>query len=257
VPGAAGSNGNVRDTVGQNAFLPGAATNQTAGTQTANGAAGSLNAGTQTANGAAGRLKAGNSAATSQTAGTQAGNGAAGRTRPSYGGRPAYSNVFTRYSDNRDIEANIEKDEYFIAALLSIDNSLWDIVAEKLPHEYINNQNIRQSVIYMCEQIPRGVAVSPGELMRFFTPDENDRLAGLIAKGCHCEDNRRAMEQKIIDFHESRKQKQMNELKRIINSDSTPEQEKKQYEMLYNKYYKMDPALIPATITTPRKTPDM
>ena len=103
----------------------------------------------------------------------------------------------------------INSDEYFIIALLSTDNSLWDIVAEKLPPEYIDDINARQALIYACDKTARGSSVSSGELMSFFTSEQGGYLAAILADSCHCEDNRRAMEQKIKDICAARAKKQM------------------------------------------------
>ena len=90
--------------------------------------------------------------------------------------------------------------ELFILALLSTDNTLWDIVAEKLPPEYMEYENARHALTYACDKASQGRQVSPGELMRFFSPEEGDQFANVLTNGCYCEDNRRAMEQKIREL---------------------------------------------------------
>jgi len=80
-------------------------------------------------------------------------------------------------------------------------------------------------MIYACDQASGGKAVTPGELMRFFSPAEADRFAELVAEGCHCEDNRRAMEQKIKDIRVNGAKRQMREILRTLDSGGLGAQE--------------------------------
>ena len=116
-----------------------------------------------------------------------------------------------------------DKDEFFVIALLSIDNSLWDIVTEKLPLEQIENLNIRQALAYACERASQGKTTSPGDLMWFFPSEESDKFAQMVTKGCHCEDNRRAMEQKIKMIQTARAKRQMYEILRELGDKNLPE----------------------------------
>ena len=149
---------------------------------------------------------------------SRSGNGTVSSNRGSaaaeYGGVPVNpgNNPPGRNAADVKLMSNIRsslQEELFILALLSIDNSLWDILAEKLPPENVENENARKALIYACDKASRGGPVQSGELMRFFDPEEADRYAGILSKGCHCEDNRRAMDQKIREIKAARAKRQI------------------------------------------------
>ncbi|MDR3120158.1 MAG: DNA primase [Clostridiales bacterium] len=133
-------------------------------------------------------------------------------TRPGAGFRPS---------------AARESDELFIVALLSLDNTLWDVVAEKLLRapDSFESGNARRAAEYLCTRVSDGREVTPGELMRFFTQDEGNRFAAIVTGGCHCEDNRRAMEQKIVDMDRARNQRRMREILRRLETGELQERD--------------------------------
>ena len=154
---------------------------------------------------------------------------AGGAWRPSIGAAnapPAADEVALNNGKNSNINAYRVDNEFFVIALLAIDNSLWDIVAERLPPEHFENMNARQALIYTCERASKGYTVLPGELMHYFSPDEGDYFAAMLTGGCHCEDNRRAMSQKIKDIHSSRANRQIRDILSSLESNDLSEQDK-------------------------------
>jgi len=114
-------------------------------------------------------------------------------------------------------------DELFVLALLSVDNALWDVVAGSLPPDIIENANTRQAVKYACERASSGYTVLPGELMHFFQPEESDGFAKILTEACHCEDNRRAIEQKIKDIYAARARRHVRGILRALEDEDLPE----------------------------------
>ena len=115
--------------------------------------------------------------------------------------------------------------ELFILALLSTDNMLWDIVAEKLPPDDIENENTRKALLYASEKASQGRRVNPDELIRFLSEEEGDRFTRILVGGCHCEDNRKAMEQKIRDLKTSRAKRNIRGAARALGGEGISDED--------------------------------
>ena len=197
--------------------------------------------------GAGDRTGAGSRAITMDKAGAIARRNAASAQ---YGLRASndYQNIYSIDNvdvNGADINGGIDStnkviniDELFVVALLATDNTLWDIVAEKLQPEQIDNTNARQALIYACERASQGYTVLPGELMHYFSSDEENNFAALLMGGCHCEDNRRAMSQKIQDIHSARAKKQFREIVSALEAGNLAENEAARLRSQLTEYMK-------------------
>ena len=128
-------------------------------------------------------------------------------------------------SGKNGTRVNNSSNELFVVALLAADNSLWDIVADKLKLDYIENQNVKQALSYACMRASQGKSVSAGELMWYFTSDESDMFAEIVTNSCHCEDNRRAMEQKIKEIILTRNRRNVIHISKALETGGLSEED--------------------------------
>jgi hypothetical protein len=117
--------------------------------------------------------------------------------------------------------------ELFVIALLSVDNALWDVLSKRMADGAIfENQNIALSAKYMGKNIESGNDAYPDQAISFLTQGETDMFTDIVANGCHCEDNRQAMEQKIDDIVNARRKRRMAEIASMLDSDEIQEHER-------------------------------
>lgn len=148
------------------------------------------------------------------------------------GGQPPFPDDVMGFSPaHAGQPAPADNEELFVLALLSIDNSLKDIIKKKYPPALVKNENVRKAISYVCGHSNTGEKVNgdnivSGALVRFLTPDEADRFLGILHKECHCDDNRRAMEIKINSILSNRRREGMINLSAALDAEGLPEAER-------------------------------
>ena len=132
-----------------------------------------------------------------------------------------------RLSREQEVEKQILKAELFVIALLSYDNSLLGLFLEKMPQAEFQNQEADIAFRWMSAQLHSGVSVQSADLIRHFNPENADLFSMILQKECHCEDNRKALEQKIKDINVMKQKRKMREILRKMGNELKDEKELK------------------------------
>ena len=127
-----------------------------------------------------------------------------------------------------EIGHGINKDELFIVALLCVDNSLYKLVAERMPIGQYEDDKVREVARFAYDKLKTGGDLHTAEIMRFFSKAEADIYSSILLKECHCESNRKAIEQKLAVINKKKNMKKMIDLIGMReNSGITEEQREK------------------------------
>jgi DNA primase len=120
----------------------------------------------------------------------------------------------------------INRDELFIVALLCVDNSLIDIAAQKMPPEKYEDINIRAAAEYIYKKIALGAEIYPADAVRFFSPEVADLYTAVLTTECHCENNNKALKQKLKDMDKKKNKIRMKELIKMIEREDITNMER-------------------------------
>ena len=150
----------------------------------------------------------------------RAGYGSSARVKA--GARPSTAETVSHLSEGKSVTAVtdstdgnagvINKDELFIVALLSLDNSLISLATEKMPLVKFEDVRVRAVAGYIYSKLMSGGEVTPAEVTRLFSNEDADSYIAVLTTDCHCENNSKALEQKTDRIDQIRYKRQMMEL---------------------------------------------
>jgi DNA primase len=128
-------------------------------------------------------------------------------------------------STDRD-EEKIISDERFILSLLSVDNSIYNVLEEHFKvDQYMGEANKKTAeVIYRRMDERKGI--TPAELLNIVTTENSGKFARILNEECHCDDNQKAIMGKIRDIEKLKLQSRRNKVLELLkNINDLPEEE--------------------------------
>ena len=141
--------------------------------------------------------------------------------------------IYKQQKFEQNIENNVYKnvsqsikDELFILALLSIDNSLQDIVWEKMPPSEFENDTTKRVALELLDRLRNGLTVNSADLILLLSSEEADQFTAIVVKECHCEDNRKALDLKINEIQYNKCKKKMKSILKQLERNDLTENEK-------------------------------
>lgn len=128
-------------------------------------------------------------------------------------------NMAKNTNDNQDTK--LIHDERLILALLCVDNSVYKFIKNKLDVESFTNQQNRVIANIMFERLNSNRDIVPGELMSIIDKDTANDLARIINEECYCEDNYKAILEKIRSIELYKMEKRQKEILELLKNEQS------------------------------------
>lgn len=118
----------------------------------------------------------------------------------------------------------ITHDERFVLALLCVDNSLYRWVKDQIKVDDFTDDDNKKIAEIMLERLDSGKGVVAAELLSLINRDSANDFVKIINEECHCDDNKRALMEKIRSLRLYKLEKRQKEILEILRNSKSLEE---------------------------------
>lgn len=118
-------------------------------------------------------------------------------------------------------DSRLIHDERFILALLSIDNSVYKAIRDKINIESFTNVENQKIARVVFEKLEDNKGIVPGELLSIINGDAASDFTKIINEECHCDDNKKAILGTIRNIEIYKTEKRQKDILELLKKEDT------------------------------------
>ena len=144
------------------------------------------------------------------------------RARPNLNSRSAVINsdlLKKTQKSHKQATNKLVHDERFVLALICLDNSIYSVVKDSYGLEDFTDEENRSIAKIIFEKLANKKDISPAELMNILKSETASDFIRIINDECHCEDNKKAVAEKISNIKVLKIEERKKEIFDLLRDD--------------------------------------